>query len=129
MLFRSGGWGLYSTAQDYFRFAQMLANNGEFNGTRILSPRSVELMRAVHVPDTLPGRTPGAGWGLAVRVVTDNALRDTYLSKGSFGWSGASGTHFWVDPDAHIVAVLMAQVPATSLRPDFETAVMQAFVK
>ena len=46
-------------------------------------------------------------WGLAVRVVTDNALRDTYLSKGSFGWSGASGTHFWVDPDAHIVAVFM----------------------
>jgi CubicO group peptidase (beta-lactamase class C family) len=124
-----GGWGLYSTAQDYFRFAQMLANKGEFDGKRILSPRSVELMQSIHVPDTMPGRTPGEGWGLAVRVISDNALRDTYLSRGSFGWSGASGTHFWVDPEKHLVAVLMAQVPAVTLRPDFETAVMQALVK
>ena len=124
-----GGWGLYSTAEDYFRFAQMLVNGGEFEGHRVLSPRAVELMGAVHIPDSLPGRQPGEGWGLGVRVISDNALRNTFLSNGSFGWSGASGTHFWVDPGKRLVAVFMAGAPAASLRQDFETLVMQAVVK
>jgi CubicO group peptidase (beta-lactamase class C family) len=124
-----GGWGLHSTAQDYFRFAQMLLNKGELDGKRLLSPRAVELMAAVHIPDTLPGRQAGEGWGLGVRVISHAALRNTWLSNGSFGWTGASGTHFWIDPEERLVAVLMAQAPAVALKPDFETLVMQAVVK
>ena len=124
-----GGWGLHSTAQDYFRFAQMLLNSGEFEGKRLLSPRAVELMAGIHIPDTLPGRQPGEGWGLGVRVISSADLRTSWLSNGSFGWSGASGTHFWVDPEKHLVGVLMAQAPAAGFRPDFETVVMQAVVK
>jgi CubicO group peptidase (beta-lactamase class C family) len=124
-----GGWGLNSTAGDYFRFAQMLLNGGELDGKQILSPRAVELMRSVHISDTLPGRQPGESWGLGVRVISDAAARNTWLSTGTFGWSGASGTHFWVDPKENLVAILMTGVPAVALKPDFETAVMQAVVK
>ena len=124
-----GGWGLYSTAQDYFRFAQMLLNGGEFEGERLLSPRAVELMSGIHIPDTLPGRQPGEGWGLGVRVISSGALRTSWLSNGSVGWSGASGTHFWIDPEKHLVGILMAQAPAAGFRPDFETIVMQAVVQ
>ena len=128
-LYFGGGWGLHSTAQDYFRFAQMLLNGGEFEGRLLLSPRAVELMSGIHIPDTLPGRQPGESWGLGVRVISSSALRASWLSTGSFGWSGASGTHFWVDPEKHLVAVLMAPAPAVGFRPDFETLVMQAVVK
>ena len=54
--------------------------------------------------------------------------RRTWLTKGSFGWSGAYGTHFWVDPEKNLVGVLMIQTPITALRGDFENAVMQAVV-
>ena len=121
-----GGWGLKSTAEDYLRFAQMLLNRGELDGRRLLSPRSVELMSTVHIPDTLPGRRSGEGWGLGVRVISDFGARGTWLSNGSFGWSGARGTHFWVDPEDDLVAILMVQTPAAALSADFETAVMQA---
>ena len=125
-LYFGGGWGLNSTAQDYYRFAQMLLNKGELDGRRILSPRAVELMQAVQAPDTLPGRTPGTAWGLGVRVITDAAKAGVSLSNGSYGWTGASGTHFWIDPAENLVAVLMAAAPTPNLKPDFETAVMQA---
>ena len=121
-----GGWGLKTTADDYLRFAQMLLNGGELDGKRLLGRRTVQLMSSVHVPDTLPGRQPGEGWGLGVRVITDPGARGTWLSNGSFGWSGAMGTHFWVDPENDLVAILMVQTPATGLGADFETAVMQA---
>ena len=121
-----GGWGLNSTAEDYYKFAQMLLNKGEVGGKRLLSPRAVELMQAVNIPDTLPGRTPGTSWGLGVRVISDNAKAGVFLSTGSFGWSGATGTHFWVDPAENLVAVLMTGAPTANLRADFETLVMQA---
>ena len=75
----------------------MLANGGELNGERLLSPRLVELMGSVFAPDTLPGRPRGESYGLSVRVVNDPVARNSFLSEGSFGWSGAYGTHFWVD--------------------------------
>jgi CubicO group peptidase (beta-lactamase class C family) len=128
----SGGGGLSSTAEDYLRFALMLANGGELDGTRLLGRRSVELMASVFAPDTLPGRNPGEGFGLGVRVVSDPAARNTWLSQGSFGWSGAYNTHFFVDPKEKVVAIFMTQVTALEtrgqLRDDFETAVMQAIV-
>jgi CubicO group peptidase (beta-lactamase class C family) len=124
----SGGGGLVSTAEDYLQFALMLANNGELNGKRLLSPRAVELMRSAFVPDTLPGRTAGESFGLSVRVVTDPLARNTFLSEGSFGWSGLYGTHFWVDPKEKVVGILMAQTSPQGVREEFENAVMQAIV-
>jgi CubicO group peptidase (beta-lactamase class C family) len=128
----SGGGGLFSTAEDYLQFAQMLLNGGQLGGKRLVSPRGVELMASVFAPDTLPGRVPGEGFGLSVRVVSDPAARNTFLSKGSFGWSGAYNTHFWVDPKEKIVGILMTQTANLEIRGevrnDFENAVMQAIV-
>jgi CubicO group peptidase (beta-lactamase class C family) len=128
-VFFSGGGGLFTSAEDYLQFGQMLLNGGQLNGKRLLGPRTVELMRSVFIPDTLPGRRRGESFGLSVRVVTDPPQRDTALSTGSFGWSGAYGTHFWVDPKEKLVAVLMTQTANTEARADFETAVMQAIVE
>jgi CubicO group peptidase (beta-lactamase class C family) len=122
----SGAGGLMATAESYGRFAMMLANQGEANGVHLLAPRTVELMGSAFIPDTLPGRQPGEGYGLSVRSVTDPVARRTPVSKGTFGWSGAYGTHFFVDPDKHLVGVLMIQTPITAMRDDFENAVMQA---
>ncbi len=128
----SGGGGLSSTAEDYLRFALMLANNGEVDGARILSRRSVEMMTSVFAPDTLPGRNAGEGFGLGVRVVSNPAARNTWLSQGSFGWSGACNTHFFIDPKEKIIGIFMTQVTFLEtrgqLRDDFENAVMQAVV-
>ena len=74
--YHGGGGGLMATAETYAQFAMMLANGGELNGVRILSPRSVELMGSAFIPSTLPGRPAGEGYGLGVRVVTDAAARD-----------------------------------------------------
>jgi CubicO group peptidase (beta-lactamase class C family) len=126
--FASGG-GLVSTVDDYSHFAQMLANGGEYNGHRLLSPRTVKYMASVHIPSTLPGRSPGEAFGLTVRVIQDALAGEIRISDGSFGWSGVYGTHFWVDPKEDIVAVLMCQTSIREMRPEFENAVMQAIVK
>ncbi len=126
----SGGGGLESSAEDYLQFAQMLANRGELNGKRLLGPKTVDMMSSVFVPDTLPGRAKGRGFGLSVQVISDNIAANTPISNGSFGWDGAFGTHFWVDPKEKIVGLFMVQAngPARSMNPDFEYAVMQALV-
>ena len=128
----SGGGGLFSTAEDYLQFALMLMNGGQHEGKRLLSTRTVALMASAFAPDTLPGRAAGEGWGLSVRVVNDPAARNTFLSKGSFGWSGAYNTHFFIDPEEKIVAIYMTQSAfletRAQMREDFETAVMQAIV-
>ena len=122
----SGAAGLYATAESYARFAMMLANGGELDGVRVLSPASVALMGSAVIADTLPGRQPGEGWGVGVRSITNSATRHTLLATGSFGWSGAYGTHFWVDPKQKLVAIMMVQTPGQPRTADFETAVMQA---
>ncbi len=128
----SGAAGLVSTAEDYFHFAQMLANGGQLNGKRLLSPRTVELMSSNHTGEMFPGqlgRPPGMGFGFAVEVVVDAIKADSRRSVGSFGWDGAFGTHFWIDPKEKIVAVLMIQTANRGLHRDFENAVMQAIVE
>jgi CubicO group peptidase (beta-lactamase class C family) len=125
----SGGGGLMSTAEDYLQFAQMLLNGGQLNGKRLLSPHTVDVMRSTFVPDTLPGRAAGEGYGLSVRVVTNPNARNTFLSQGSYGWSGAFGTHFWIDPKEKIVGILMTQTANNEVRGDFENTVMQAIVE
>jgi CubicO group peptidase (beta-lactamase class C family) len=125
----AGGGGLVCTIDDYSHFAQMLANGGEFRGHRILSPLTVKLMSSVHIPYTLPGRTIGEGFGLSVRVMQDAIVGNHRVSDGSFGWSGAYGTHFWVDPKQDLIALMFIQTPIREMRPEFENAVMQAIVK
>jgi len=124
----SGGGGLFSTAEDYAQFAMMLASNGELNGHRLLSPRLIDLMDSVFAPDTLPGRPKGESFGLSVRVVNDPVARNSFLTEGSFGWSGAFGTHFWVDRKEHLIAVAMTQTSNQEFLRDFENMVMQAVV-
>ncbi len=130
----SGGGGLMSTAESYARFAMMLANGGKLNGARILSPAAVKLMGSQILPDTLTGRRPGEGYGLGVRHINDRAARRTLLSDGSFGWSGAYGTHFWVDPSKQLVGMLLVQTPSPGApgygrTEDFESVVMQALLE
>jgi CubicO group peptidase (beta-lactamase class C family) len=123
--FRGSG-GLYSTAEDYIPLGIMLASKGEMGGKRLLSRKTVEMLAAAHVPDTLPGRPAGEGYGLSVRVVTNHAARNTMLSDGTFGWTGAQGTHFFVDPKEELTAVLMVQTSNGEIQRDFEDLVAQS---
>jgi CubicO group peptidase (beta-lactamase class C family) len=127
----SGAGGLMTDAEDYLQFGQMLLNGGQLNGKRLLSPKTVELMTWVHVPDTLPGRPRGRGFGLSVQVVSDAMAAGYRVSNGSFGWDGAFGTHFWIDPKEKVVGILMIQTnnPNRELDRDFENAIMQAMVE
>jgi len=127
----SGAGGLMTDAEDYVQFGQMLLNGGELNGKRLLSPKTVEMMASVHAPDTLPGRPKGRGFGLSVQVVNDAIAAGYRVSDGSYGWDGAYGTHFWVDPKEKVVGILMIQTnnPNRELDRDFENAVMQAIVQ
>jgi len=98
-----GGAGLASTLADYSRFAHMLLAGGVHEGYRVLSERAVAMMSTPQVtPDIQPGNRR---WGLSVRVITDEKYGR--LPVGAFGWSGAYGTHFWVDPANRIVAIYM----------------------
>ena len=126
----SGGGGLYSTADDYMAFAQMLGHGGELNGHQILSPTTVRLMASNHVGDLFTeARTEGLGFGLSVQIVLEPAVSNQRMGKGSFGWGGAFGTNFWVDPEHDLVALLMIQEPVNALRGDFANAVTQAIVE
>jgi CubicO group peptidase (beta-lactamase class C family) len=129
--YESGGGGLYSTAADYALFAQMLADGGQGNGKRLLSPKTVEMMASAFVPDTMPGRQPGRAFGLSVIVINDPVAAGYRVGKGSYGWDGAFGTHFWIDPVEKIVGVMMIQVDNSTrqLDRDFESAVFQAIVE
>ncbi|WP_165071710.1 serine hydrolase domain-containing protein [Paludisphaera rhizosphaerae] len=128
--YTSGAAGLISTAADFHRFGLMLANGGELDGKRILSPRGVAVLSANHVGDKFPGnlgRPEGMGFGFAMEVVVDPIRAATFRSAGSYGWDGAFGTQIWVDPSQGIVAVFMIQGSnARQMQNDFGTAVMQA---
>jgi CubicO group peptidase (beta-lactamase class C family) len=109
--FESGGGGLYSTAPDYLRFTRMLLNGGEFDGVRLLSPKTVEFMAADHL-GTIPGSTyPGYGFGLGFAVRTATGVNDMPGSVGEYLWGGAQGTWFWIDPKENLIAIFMSQRP------------------
>lgn len=114
----SGGGGLVGTTMDYARFAQMLANKGELDGVRILSPASVELMGTNMIPKNVLVNSNGTtgsrfneavGFGLDFMVVNDPRIAGTLEGKGSMSWGGAAGTWFWVDPTNDVVFVGMIQ--------------------
>ena len=112
--FLSGSGGLFSTAEDYWRFAQMLANGGELDGARILKPETVELMRTNVLADGVtvdlygPSQT-GTGFGLDFAVIMDPGAAGTPQGLNSFYWGGAFGTWFWIDPTNDLVFVGMIQ--------------------
>ena len=107
----SGGGGLVSTAMDYVRFSQMLLNGGALDGIQILSPKTVELMTQNNLPDgvSMFGR-PGYGFGLGFSVITDIVKTHNIGSTGTYSWSGAASTAFWIDPQEDMIIVAMTQV-------------------
>jgi CubicO group peptidase (beta-lactamase class C family) len=129
----SGGAGLTSTATDYAKFCQMLLNGGSVDSTRLLSPKSVELMTASHTADLPPVGGllgAGAGFGLGFKVTTDVGATQTMGSNGMYGWSGIYGTVFWVDPKEQLVAIMMVQrYPGSPVAAAFQPLVYQALVK
>ena len=132
--FARGGLGLFSTAVDYMRFAQMLLQKGELDGSRILAPKTAELMHSNHLSASLlPCRIGenvlrGYGFGLGSRVLLNVAESGMPGSVGEFGWSGAANTYYWVDPQEKIVGVLMTQLMGSQEAPqvDFQTLAYQA---
>jgi CubicO group peptidase (beta-lactamase class C family) len=131
-----GGFSISATAADYGRFAQMLVNSGELDGVRLLSRKTIDLMASDHLPDGVTrgaaggGTAGGEGYGLGVRVVNNPARAGNLTSAGTFGWSGAAGTHFFVDRSEELVAVFMIQKMGAPDGPgmaaQFETLVYQA---
>ena len=111
--FLSGGGGLVSTAMDYMRFAQMLANGGELDGVRILKPETVELMHTDHLPGHIGEIAPiyvGNRFGLDFAIVTDpNPATDHERAKGEYWWYGIGGTWFGINPVQDLVVVGMIQ--------------------
>ena len=114
----SGNGGLLSTAHDYARFLQMLLNNGELHGTRIVSPASVRLMTVNHVGDLYARWYPGMGFGFNVEVKLDTAAAGyevpALASPGAYAWGGAGYTRFWVDPAKGLIGVFMTQTRPTT---------------
>lgn len=103
-----GTHGLFSTAADYMKFAQMLLNGGEWGGKQYLSPKTLEIMTTNQVGDLY--QAPGQGFGLGFGVTTDLAEAKQLGSVGQYYWSGAYCTYFFVDPKEEMVAILMTQL-------------------
>ena len=129
----SGAGGLTCTAEDYLQFAQMLANSGQLNGKRILSPWTVNTMLSNNVGDLFNGqigRPPkGVGFGLGGEVVVSAVDARLRKPDGSYGWDGAYGTYWWVNRKEQMVVVMFVQTPGRSLQYDFDNAVSQAVIE
>ena len=139
----SGGGGLVSTLRDYVRFAEAM-RDGELNGVRLLSPKTVNYMRANHLPSAIvssggSGEQPnlngdsmgGFGFGLGFGIITDTAANGAMGSAGQYFWGGAAGTVFWIDPVENIVVVSMMQLMGgwPSYRPDLRVATYQSLLE
>ena len=113
--FARGGFGLVSTAEDFWRFTQMLLNKGKLNDRRILGHKTVEFMHLNHVnPALLPLKfenveMPGYGFGLGSRVLLNVAESQLLGSQGEYGWSGAAKTYYWIDPKENLIGIFLTQ--------------------
>lgn len=107
----AGGAGIFSTARDFARFAQMLCNGGTLDGKRILGRKMIELMTANHMVTLSNNQaaTRAKGFGLGVEVTTDLGQLSMPSSIGQFGWYGAATTYCQIDPKEKIVAIALAQ--------------------
>lgn len=126
----SAGSGLLSTASDYLRFCEMLLNGGALGHARLLSPATVALMTADHLPPGVafgaqtramfgalaPVPENGIGFGLGFAVRTQTGRCALPGSVGDYSWSGVSGTYFWIDPREELIAILMMQAPNERMR-------------
>ena len=126
--FVSGGGGLVSTASDYLTFCRALINGGELGGTRLLGPKTLQLMTSNHLPGgvDLPALSrsmfseatnSGIGFGLGFAVTMDPAKALLPGSAGEYFWGGAAGTAFWVDPAEELIAIFMTQLMPSSAYP------------
>jgi CubicO group peptidase (beta-lactamase class C family) len=119
----AGGAGGAGTTMDYARFLQMLANGGQLDGQRILARATVRHMTSDHLGDikpATPSLPPGYGFGLGFAVRRADGLNGTPGSAGDYGWGGAGGTAFWVDPKEQLVAVLMTQAQPGPWQREFK---------
>ncbi len=121
----SGGGGLVSTAADYLRFCRMLLNGGELDGARLISPKTLQLMTANHLPDNkdLPQLSRslfseasynGVGFGLGFAVTIDQPRTMILGSAGEFTWGGMASTLFWVDPREQLIGIFLTQLMPSS---------------
>ena len=132
----SGGGGLVSTIGDYWQFANMLLNRGELGGARIIGRKTLSYMTRNHLHPGLlpiaigPNTIAGRGFGLGFEVVMDAAQTGVLNSNGSYGWSGAAATNFWVDPQERIVGIIMTQLLENphNFQADFRALTYQALV-
>jgi CubicO group peptidase (beta-lactamase class C family) len=138
----AGGGGLVSTARDYQRFATMLLNGGEYAGERFVSGRTLALMTENHLPDDADMKTlafdsyaedeyAGLGFGLGFYVVTDRRKNKSLATEGTYGWSGAASTLFWVDPAEDLTVGFFTQLLPSGtypLRRELQQLVYQALV-
>ena len=134
----SGAGGVTSSAEDYLQFAQMLLNNGQWNGKRLLSRKSVELMtdNAVGTLDLrnyMEGEDSrqnlsGYGFGLGVRVRRSTGASGWLGTVGDYGWAGANGTYFWIDPKEQLIGMVLMSTRVARLRTEIPNAVYQAIV-
>ena len=115
----------------------MLLNCGTLDGNRLLGPKTVELMRANHLPSELipiaVGEEPlaGYGFGLGVSVLMDVPATSAPGSEGIYGWGGAATTQFWIDPEEEMLCIFMAQFMPSGYYPvarEFRVAAYQALV-
>jgi CubicO group peptidase (beta-lactamase class C family) len=114
--FESGGGGLFSTMDDYTRFAQMLYGQGTLGSTRIIGRKTLEWMTSDHLgPNVRIGTPsllqPGHGFGLGLAVRREAGMGQTPGTPGEFFWGGVAGTYFWVAPKEELYAVMMVQAP------------------
>ncbi len=128
--FHAGGAGLQSTAADYLRFCQMMLNEGELNGNRLLGRKTVELIRMNHISeDWQPLWRTGSGFGLGFAVITNVAETHSLGSVGTYSWGGLASTTFWIDPVEDLVAIFMTQLIGDSpFHPQFRVLTYQAIV-
>lgn len=130
--FHSGGGGLQSTAADYLRFCQMVLNDGELDGVRLLGRKTAELIRMSHVPpDWLAPERTGTGFGLGFSVITDVADTNSLGSVGTCSWGGMASTTFWIDPVEELIGILMTQLVGADspFHAQFRTLTYQALTE
>ncbi|CAN5887742.1 serine hydrolase domain-containing protein [soil metagenome] len=128
--FEGGGGGLVGTTEDYLRFTLALANGGAFQGKRIIGRKTLDFMTADHVGNR-PGRPEGFGFGLGFEVHTKIGESALMGSVGEYGWSGAAGTTFWIDPKEQLIGIYMVQASdgdTRTLRNQFRTMVQAAII-
>jgi CubicO group peptidase (beta-lactamase class C family) len=111
----------------------MILNGGQYNGARILSPKTIDSMISNQIGEGIPVtlKGPGYGFGLGFCVLMDAGKAAETLTPGSFGWGGAWGTYFFIDPTEDMIAILGIQITSYShlnIRPDLGTIAEQAIL-